>query len=123
MKFNNRWTAFVRLKEKNSKYKIQKLIKYCIFELHESFKCADKKPKIYPHTIDNKKMAVSRPDEITLSYTTWGYFEMPITITFLPQLEIDPITIDHEICFENGGEWKTISISISEEKLKNIINL
>ena len=91
--------------------------------MHESFSVADYKPKIYPHTVDKNKLAVSRPDEITLSYRGWGYFDMPITITFRPQLELDPIIIDHELCFENKGDWKTISITMNEEKLKNIINM
>lgn len=79
---DNHWTAFVRLK--NSKYKINQLLRFCQFELHESFNVGDYNPKVYPHSVDKNKCSLARPGEISISYKGWGYFDMPITITFRP---------------------------------------
>ena len=83
---------------------------------------ADYNPKVYPHSVDKQKVAAARPDEISISYKGWGWFTMPITITFRPELGIEPIVVDHDLHFDGAGSWKTISITINEERLKRVVN-
>ena len=67
--------------------KCEKIIKVVHFKLHETFS-----PQIrtdYPNG--------ERP--LKCSSIGWGYFTIPIKITFVDELEQEPITVEHELNF------------------------
>ena len=48
----------------------------------------------------------------------WGYFNIPITITFFDYMKKDPITVDHLLSFTGEGKFKTYKFQMSKFLLK-----
>jgi hypothetical protein len=71
---DHHWSSFVRLKNSNDKLKIQLIVKHVIFELHESFRVPNRKALVNPMMEDPNKNKLVRPNEITISYKSWGTF-------------------------------------------------
>ena len=53
----------------------------------------------------------------------WGYFELPMVLTFQDYLGKDPVTVEHILCFEGRGDTRTINISFSKSKLQEALSL
>lgn len=80
------------------------------FELHETYR----DPIRYVKEEKNK--------EFVLSTNAYGTFDIPMTIFWNPKTGIkDPVSVDHYLCFDQPGKWKTIEISLSMKKLKGIM--
>ena len=74
------WTAFVRLAPKHKNVvKFSKIVESVHFKLHSSFRKDS-------HTFKVK----TGQESVKLTYSGWGTFDMPITITFKKELGIPP---------------------------------
>ena len=61
----------------------------------------------------------NKPLEYT--HVAYGWFYSPITIYWTKASgQTAPHTVEHTLCFDNGGKWKTISLKFSREKLSKI---
>ena len=99
------WQAFVRIKN-HKDYKIESIIDKVTFELHETF----------PNPIRDIKVA--KNNEFCLGTSGWGYFDLPMTIHFKEHTghSKEPITINHELCFDGDGKWVTVKVPLSGKK-------
>ena len=50
-----------------------------------------------------------------MSYTGWGVFNIPVTITFSKELGIEPITLDHMLSFDGAGACNIIEVPIERK--------
>ena len=109
----------MRVKYPNEHPSIDKLVQHVEFTLHETF--GKKAPvKVFP-TIGAKKTTFGdqrKEGEVSITYRGWGTFELPIKITFKPEYKIPPLTVDHELSFDNKGEFKSVMVYFN----KNIID-
>ena len=52
--------------------------------------------------------------------TGWGFFEMPFNITVKRQLGLKPLVINHTLCLDGNGKWKTVNIQMNKEKVEKV---
>ena len=94
--FNNKYTAFVRLKKlpasnDKSVYEIEDIVESVDFWKHESFMNHNVPLVVKPGKNDDpRRLKASRNDELTWSATVWGYFPFDVTINYKPYLKKDP---------------------------------
>ena len=51
-----------------------------------------------------------------LSRLGWGYFDVTMDVEFQPWTGIKPLTMVHELCFENLGKTRSILLDVSGEE-------
>ena len=110
------WSAFVRVKYPGEHPPIEKLVKHVEFTLHETFK--RKEPvKVFPSLAKNDKCVADQRQkgEVFITYRGWGSFELPIKITFKPEYNIPPLTVDHDLCFEGKGKFKSCMVYFNKD--------
>ena len=44
----------------------------------------------------------------------WGWFDVPMTITFFGSVKKEPITIDHELSFNGNGKYNVYKLQMSK---------
>ena len=94
---------FLRFKDpENIDFKISDIVEHVEFTPHSTFN--DKTPR---RTFANKcnertnlRLPASRNDEITWSSIVWGWFDVPMKISFRECLKIPPIKISSNISFQ-----------------------
>jgi len=61
---------------------------------------------------------------VSLTYSGWGTFTIPISIYFKPESgrADEPIHLDHELVFEEGEHFKTVSVKFKKKYLKNLLS-
>lgn len=110
----NSWTAFVEYKKSQDEdlahLTFSDLVSHCTFELHETYKDADKVKRV-----DVKKGF----NEVHYGRTAWGYFDLPIIVYFKKETGIEPFRVEPELSFDGNGDWKTYKIPI---KVKNLLD-
>jgi hypothetical protein len=112
----NLWTAYVRLKSAPRGLKIERMIKHCnFFYLKHQTDQSFHRSKITPKTAD---FIYNLKGEISFTHRSWFCYEVPIEVHFKKELKIKPISINHRLAFENGGNVNQYSVCIQEEKLK-----
>ena len=103
----HRWTAFVKIEDKEQNSEIHKLISKVRFGLHPSF------------GVDYKEVKAESGKHFELTYNGYGTFDIPITIFWYSMTGIKQnLEIDHQLCFEGGGSWKKIKVEFNKSKLK-----
>ena len=116
----HKWTAFVRTKDQ--RIKVKKLIKNVSFELHESYKGENpvvvetKKPRY-----GQKHCKISKTNEIRCTKTAYGWFLIPITITFLENFQKQPISVEHRLNFYGKETYKTYKFQFGQEIVNELI--
>ena len=100
----NQYTCFVMIKNlKEHKCKTSDIIKYVEFTPHETFNNTAPVRVVPGEPLSFKekdyRLKSSRRDELTWSYIVWGYFNVPIKITFNPVLKTKPVEIDYMLDF------------------------
>ena len=107
---DNRWTAFVRLKNDSEKHLIHKLVSKVVFELHESFR--NPTQSRVPGSIEQWSLEKDKgASSVSISYNGWGYFDLGIIIHFKKETgKSEPLSLTHMLHFEEKGKWKTIKI-------------
>ena len=63
----------------------------------------------------------SREDEICISYSGWGYFPLPMEVTFVDSMMKDPVTFEPELVFEGKGAWNTHVLTFSKKQLEGLV--
>ena len=98
-KNTHKWKFFVE----TLKFPTDKIVKKLYIKLHESFKI----PMV---TVDHAPF--------TLSRVGWGYFDLECTIHFKDWVQQKPLTIVHELNFNQPLTEKVVVLRISEELAK-----
>ena len=49
-----------------------------------------------------------------------GSFELPIKITFKPEYNIPPLTVDHDLSFNGNGQFKSSMVYFNKEVLNKL---
>ena len=101
------WIAFVQYT--SDKCMTSRFVEKVKFELCEGFN-----PPI--------RIVKSQPGKrVEISTKGWGYFDLPMTIYFKKSLGLEPVTIEHELCFDGDGKWEKYRFEVSKARLRTVM--
>ena len=57
-----------------------------------------------------------------MTFRGWGTFSIPVTIHFRRATGLNPRTmeLEHMLCFDGNGKWKTIAITLPKSHAKKL---
>mmetsp|Transcript_32792 Transcript_32792/g.50058 ORF Transcript_32792/g.50058 Transcript_32792/m.50058 type:complete len:89 (+) Transcript_32792:960-1226(+) len=56
-----------------------------------------------------------------MTFNGWGTFTVPMTIYWKRETGIkEPLELEHYLCFEGSGKWRSVNVPISKNKLNAI---
>lgn len=55
---------------------------------------------------------VLRKPPFTATRNGWGYFDVQVTVTFKAELQTEPLDVEHELCFDEGGAWELHEVEL-----------
>ena len=103
----HRWTAFVKLVDKQQNSQIHKLISKVRFGLHPTF------------GVDYRDIKATSGKHFEMTYNGWGTFDVPITIFWSRGSGISQnLEVDHYLSFDGAGSWKTVKVQFNQKNLK-----
>ena len=70
-------------------------------------------------TCSGDKIIVTESSETNFEYkrVTWGLFDIPTAVHFVPALGIEPLKITHELSFTNSSSSNIYSVQVNKRKL------
>ena len=113
MRNKHNWTAFVRIADRHKpQIKLGMLVEKVKFQLHETFR-----PNVRIEKLKKGK------EQIEITYSGWGYFDLPVTIYFKKETGLEPMSVEFELNFDDNGAWRDYKTRISRKKLGAITKL
>jgi transcription initiation factor IIF auxiliary subunit len=89
----HKWSAHVKIMDRSQMLRCSAFISKVKWELHESFK----NPIRENAAVDGKNFEIGS--------ISWGSFDIAITIYFTKETGLAPLSIWHELVYEDGGKW------------------